>query len=48
MIAPSESIDYAVMEKTEDGVVIPMDCDWNDVGAGLCFGRSLAKMTTEM
>jgi len=29
---PSESIDYAVMENTTDAVVIPMDCDWNDVG----------------
>lgn len=29
---PSESIDYAVMEKTKDAVVVPMDADWNDVG----------------
>ncbi|MGY4493062.1 mannose-1-phosphate guanylyltransferase/mannose-6-phosphate isomerase [Pseudomonas sp. TE3610] len=27
------SIDYAVMEKTESAVVIPMDCGWNDIGS---------------
>ena len=30
---PSDSIDYAVMEKAKDAVVIPLDADWNDVGA---------------
>ncbi|MDA7717816.1 mannose-1-phosphate guanylyltransferase/mannose-6-phosphate isomerase [Pseudomonadales bacterium] len=30
---PSESIDYAVMEKTEDAVVVPMDAGWNDIGS---------------
>ncbi|WP_337220699.1 mannose-1-phosphate guanylyltransferase/mannose-6-phosphate isomerase [Vibrio parahaemolyticus] len=30
---PDESIDYAVMEKTEDAVVCPMDAGWSDVGA---------------
>ncbi len=30
---PSDSIDYAVMEKTEKAVVIPMDAAWNDVGS---------------
>jgi mannose-1-phosphate guanylyltransferase len=30
---PSESIDYAVMEKTADAVVVPMDADWSDIGA---------------
>ena len=29
---PSESIDYALMEKTTDAVVIPMEITWNDVG----------------
>jgi|TARA_B100002003_G_scaffold250385_2_gene289642 mannose-1-phosphate guanylyltransferase/mannose-6-phosphate isomerase len=28
-----ESIDYAVMEKTERGIVIPMDAGWSDLGA---------------
>jgi mannose-1-phosphate guanylyltransferase/mannose-6-phosphate isomerase len=27
------SIDFAVMEKTESAVVVPMDCGWNDIGS---------------
>ncbi|NCP78861.1 MAG: mannose-1-phosphate guanylyltransferase/mannose-6-phosphate isomerase, partial [Desulfuromonadales bacterium] len=30
---PSDSIDYAVMEKTGMAAVIPLDAGWNDVGA---------------
>ncbi len=30
---PSESIDYAVMEKTSNGIVIPLDAGWNDLGS---------------
>ncbi len=30
---PAESIDYAVMEKTNKAVVVPLDAGWNDVGA---------------
>ena len=30
---PSDSIDYAVMEKTEDAVVVPMDAGWSDIGS---------------
>ena len=30
---PSDSIDYAVMERTENGVMIPLDCGWSDVGS---------------
>jgi mannose-1-phosphate guanylyltransferase/mannose-1-phosphate guanylyltransferase/mannose-6-phosphate isomerase len=30
---PADSIDYAVMEKTDKAVVIPLDADWNDVGS---------------
>ena len=29
----SESIDYAVMEKTGDAVVVPLDAGWSDVGS---------------
>jgi mannose-1-phosphate guanylyltransferase/mannose-6-phosphate isomerase len=29
----SESIDYAVMEKTRDAVVLPLDVGWSDVGS---------------
>ncbi|WP_282244691.1 mannose-1-phosphate guanylyltransferase/mannose-6-phosphate isomerase [Stenotrophomonas sp. PS02300] len=30
---PADSIDYAVMEKTADAVVVPLDAGWNDVGS---------------
>ncbi len=30
---PGDSIDYAVMEKTSDAVVIPLDAGWSDVGS---------------
>ncbi len=33
MECPADSIDYAVMEKTDQSVVIPLDADWNDVGS---------------
>ncbi len=31
--SPSESIDYAVMEKTQRSVVLPIDVGWSDVGS---------------
>jgi mannose-1-phosphate guanylyltransferase/mannose-6-phosphate isomerase len=33
MNCPSDSIDYAVMEKTMRAAVVPLDAKWNDVGA---------------
>ena len=30
---PAESVDYAVMEKTSDAVVVPMDAGWSDIGS---------------
>lgn len=30
---PNDSIDYAVMEKTKDAVVVPMDAGWCDIGS---------------
>ncbi len=30
---PDDSIDYAVMEKTDDAMVVPMDAGWSDVGS---------------
>lgn len=30
---PSDSIDYSVMEKTDDAVVVPMDAGWSDIGS---------------
>ncbi|MBF4438036.1 mannose-1-phosphate guanylyltransferase/mannose-6-phosphate isomerase, partial [Vibrio anguillarum] len=32
-ICPNDSIDYAVMEKSKDVVVVPMDAGWSDVGS---------------
>ena len=29
----SDSVDYAVMEKTRDAVMVPLDAGWNDVGS---------------
>ncbi len=29
----SDSVDYAVMEKTNDAVMVPLDAGWNDVGS---------------
>lgn len=31
--SPSDSIDYAVMEKTDRAAVVPLSTDWSDVGA---------------
>ncbi|MFP1860680.1 mannose-1-phosphate guanylyltransferase/mannose-6-phosphate isomerase [Lonsdalea quercina] len=33
MNCADESVDYAVMEKTDDAVVIPLDAGWSDVGS---------------
>ena len=33
LTCPSDSIDYAVMEKTDKAAVIPLDAGWNDVGS---------------
>ena len=30
---PDDSIDYAVMEKTQRAAVIPVACDWSDIGS---------------
>ncbi|MCU0600976.1 MAG: mannose-1-phosphate guanylyltransferase/mannose-6-phosphate isomerase [Desulfobacterales bacterium] len=30
---PSDSIDYAVMEKTDRGIMIPLDAGWDDLGS---------------
>jgi mannose-1-phosphate guanylyltransferase len=30
---PSDSVDYAVMEKTADAMVVPMDAGWSDIGS---------------
>lgn len=30
---PEDSIDYAVMERTDRGVVVPLSCGWSDLGS---------------
>ncbi len=32
-VCPGDSIDYAVMEKTDRAVVVPLDAGWSDIGA---------------
>jgi mannose-1-phosphate guanylyltransferase/mannose-6-phosphate isomerase len=31
--SPANSVDYAVMERVRDTVVVPLDCAWSDVGS---------------
>ena len=33
MACPNDSIDYAVMEKTSDAVVVALDAGWSDIGS---------------
>ena len=32
-LSPSDSIDYALREKSDNVVVVPLDAQWNDIGA---------------
>ena len=40
---PEDSIDYAVMEKTRSGFVVPLDCGWSDVGSWSSLWEALDK-----
>jgi len=40
---PSDSIDYAVMEKTERAAVVPLEAGWSDVGSWAALFEALAK-----
>ncbi len=40
---PSDSVDYAVMEKTERAAMVPLDAGWNDVGAWPSVWQAHAK-----
>ncbi len=40
---PDDSIDYAVMEHTEDAVVVPIDAGWSDVGGFAALWEVLPK-----
>ena len=39
---PSDSFDYAVMEKTQHGVVVPLDAGWSDVGSWSALHEAIA------
>ena len=39
--AAADSIDYAVMEKTADAVVVPLDAGWSDVGSWASLHEAL-------
>lgn len=41
--SPSDSIDYAVMERTSLAVVVPVDIGWNDVGSWTALWEVQAK-----
>ncbi|WP_288740058.1 mannose-1-phosphate guanylyltransferase/mannose-6-phosphate isomerase [uncultured Rheinheimera sp.] len=45
LACPSESIDYAVMEKTAAAVVVPLDARWSDVGSWSSLWDISAKNT---
>lgn len=40
---PENSIDYAVMEQTDRGVVVPLSCGWNDLGSWDALWQAGAK-----
>ena len=40
---PSNSVDYAVMEKTSRAAMVPLDAGWNDVGAWPSVWQARAK-----
>jgi mannose-1-phosphate guanylyltransferase/mannose-6-phosphate isomerase len=40
---PSDSIDYAVMEKTDKAAVVPLDAGWSDVGSWAALHDVLEK-----
>jgi len=43
---PEISIDYAVMEKCDSALVIPLDCHWLDMGSYETLAATLAKDST--
>lgn len=40
---PADSIDYAVMEKTEAGVVVPLKSGWSDIGSWTALAGAMKK-----
>ncbi len=44
----ADSIDYAVMEKTDQGVMVSLDAGWNDLGSFDALWQTEKKMATPM
>lgn len=40
---PADSVDYAVMERTRDAVVVPLDAGWSDLGSWTALQEVSAK-----
>ena len=40
---PADSIDYAVMEKTDTGVVVPLRSGWSDIGSWTALAGAMEK-----
>lgn len=38
---PAISLDHAIMEKTQDLRVVPLDCSWSDLGSWEAIGRTM-------
>lgn len=43
MACPEDSIDYAVMERTADAVMVPLDVGWSDIGSWSALWEVSAK-----
>ncbi len=47
LACPEDSIDYAVMEKTEASVVVPLDVGWSDIGSWAALWEASPKDADE-
>ena len=45
--APNDSIDYAVMEKAKETMMVPLDAGWSDIGSWEAIYESLEKDKAE-
>ena len=43
LACPEDSVDYAVMEKTKDSVVVPLNAGWSDIGSWAAMWEASAK-----
>lgn len=47
LACPDESVDYAVMENTNNAVVLPLDADWSDIGSWSALWEASPKCEDE-